>query len=107
MEQPSEALAASNRGVAPSSSSSTTATTLTPISASGVVAAEQSVKVKPLQCITFCEDAFKTHETLCDITELTLDKLLAADPYLHDIAGDISHEEVLAQVNSCFLVIRL
>lgn len=76
-------------------SSSFTGTSLR--SASG----QQSSEVKPVQCI--CEDAFKSHEALCDITERTLSKLLVADKYLHDIVGDISLEEVLAQVNSLFL----
>lgn len=63
-------------------------------------------EVKPVECIKFCEDAFKIHEALCDITEQTLGKLLSSDTYLHNIAGDISHEEVLAQVNIHFIVIR-
>lgn len=48
--------------------------------------------------IQFSEDLVKSHETLCEITERTLDKLLSKDKYLQDIAGDISYEEVLAQV---------
>lgn len=54
--------------------------------------------------ILFSEDLVKSHETLCDITDRTLDKLLAKDKYLHDIPGDISYEEVLAQVCEIFII---
>lgn len=55
--------------------------------------------------IRYCEDSFKSHEALCDITEQTLSKLLSEDQFLNDIAYDITLEEVLSQVN--FIILML
>lgn len=38
------------------------------------------------------------HEDLCEITHSTLRRLLAADPLLSDLPGDVTTEEVNAQI---------
>ncbi|KAK5638129.1 hypothetical protein RI129_012424 [Pyrocoelia pectoralis] len=38
------------------------------------------------------------HEDLCEITHSTLRRLLAADPLLSDLPGDVTNEEVISQI---------
>ncbi|KAF5286588.1 hypothetical protein FQA39_LY16271 [Lamprigera yunnana] len=38
------------------------------------------------------------HEDLCEITHSTLRRLLASDPLLSDLPGDVTNEEVVAQI---------
>lgn len=67
----------------------------------------KSIKLESdsVECIKYCEDSFKSHQALCDITEKTLEQILKDDEFLHDIQYDITHEEVLAQVK--ILIISL
>lgn len=40
----------------------------------------------------------KEYDTLCELTEKTLDKLLDCDELLNDIPYDITQEEILSKV---------
>lgn len=53
--------------------------------------------------ITSCEDSFKSHQALCDITEKTLKNILTSDLYLNDVPCDVTLDEVLAQVIRIFI----
>ena len=39
-----------------------------------------------------------SYEDLCEITQSSLRRLIAADPLLQDLPGDVTTEEVLAQI---------
>lgn len=39
-----------------------------------------------------------SHEDLCEITESVLKRLITTDPLLSDLPGDITVDEVLAQI---------
>lgn len=39
-----------------------------------------------------------SHEDLCEITQSSLRRLIAADPLLQDLPGDVTAEEVLSQI---------
>jgi U11/U12 small nuclear ribonucleoprotein SNRNP25 len=39
-----------------------------------------------------------SHEDLCEITQSSLRRLIAADPLLQDLPGDVTTEEVLSQI---------
>lgn len=39
-----------------------------------------------------------SHEDLCEITQSSLRRLIAADPLLQDLPGDVTPEEVLSQI---------
>lgn len=39
-----------------------------------------------------------SHEDLCEITESSVRRLIAADPLLQDLPGDVTTEEVLSQI---------
>lgn len=39
-----------------------------------------------------------SYQDLCEITQSSLRRLIAADPLLHDLPGDVTTEEVLAQI---------
>lgn len=39
-----------------------------------------------------------SHEDLCEITQSSLRRLIASDPLLSDLPGDVTAEEVLSQI---------
>lgn len=39
-----------------------------------------------------------SHEDLCEITQSSLRRLIASDPLLSDLPGDVTTEEVLSQI---------
>lgn len=47
-----------------------------------------------------CKQFSKEYETLCDLTEKTLDKLLSGDDLLNDTPYDVTQEEILSKVIS-------
>lgn len=45
-----------------------------------------------------CKQFSKEYDTLCELTEKTLDKLLSCDELLNDTPYDITQEEILSKV---------
>lgn len=45
-----------------------------------------------------CKQFSKEYDTLCELTEKTLDKILSCDEFLNDTPYDITHEEILSKV---------
>lgn len=39
-----------------------------------------------------------SHEDLCEITQSTIRRLIASDPLLSDLPGDVTPDEVLSQI---------
>lgn len=45
-----------------------------------------------------CKEFSKEYDTLCELTEKTLEKLLSFDEFLSDIPYDLTQEEILSKV---------